>query len=240
VLQDLVRLEAAVPRAGQRQALQALLVEREADRLVPEVARRRDHEGRHQDERDAHAGQRGASGCPPVRRHQRYARQRGHPQIEAEDDRQAGQRAGQGGPAPRQQQPAERERERRGVGVRDARVRHRRRHGQPGAERQRLGRVAAHERVGEHRDPRVEQNADDPPREQRRAEQPVETPDQEVLAGPVVGVEIAVRQLAVGDALARLQHQPLVVRVDAPPDRQARQQRAEQEQDHGDRCRADG
>jgi len=172
--------------------------------------------------------------------HQRHAGQRRQAQVEAEHDRQAGQRPGEGGPALRQQQPAERERERRGVGVRDARIGHRRRHGHPGTQRERLGRVAPHERVGEHRHARVEQHPDDPPDEQRGAEQHVEAPDQEVLAGAVVGVEVAVRQLAVRDALARLEHQALVVRVDPPPNRQPRQQRAEHEQDHGDRCRADG
>ena len=71
----------------------------------------------------------------------------------------------------------------------------------------------------------VERHADDPPR--TRSDPPnAATAQQQRLAGPVVPPEVAVRPLAVADPPRRLQHQPLVVRPDAPPDRARREQRA--------------
>ncbi len=151
--------------------------------------------------------------------------------VDPEDERESGQRSGRLGRAPREDDRAEAQREGGRHGMGDARERHRAGHGQPGGEDQGLGRVAAGQGVGEHGHGRVERHANDPPHEQRRAEDEVEPADQEVLARRVVGVEVAVGQLAVGDARAGLEHQTLVVRVDAPPDGDARYQRAEDEQD---------
>ena len=136
-------------------------------------------------------------------------------------------------PAPGQQEGAEAERDRRRVGAGDAREGHRARDGQPRAQRKRLGRLAAGEEVGEHGDGRVEHHAHHPPAQQRRAEEQVEPAGEEVLPGPVVGVEVAVGQLALGDPRAGLQDEALVVGVDAPPDRHARQHGAQHEEDGG-------
>ena len=123
------------------------------------------------------------------------------------------------------------ERERGRVRMRDGRERHGGGHGQPGGERQGLRSIAASERVGHHADRGVQCHAHDAPGDERGSEHEVETAGQVVLAGAVVRVEVAIGQLAVGDSRAGLQHQPLVVRVDPPPDRDAREERAEREQD---------
>jgi hypothetical protein len=228
VLEDLVRLEAALPGARQRQPLEALLVQGEADRLVPEVARRGQHDVRHQHDGGDRGGQPGEPRRPAPAGQQRHAGQDRRAQVEPEHRGDAGERARRPRAPPRQQQGGEAECEPGRVRVRDAREGHRRGHGQPGAQRQRLGRVAARERVGEHRHARVEQHPQDAPGQQRRPEQLVEPGDQEVLARAVVGVEVAVGQLPVGDPLAGLEHQALVVRVDAPADRQSGHQGAEE------------
>ena len=114
--------------------------------------------------------------------------------------------------------------------MRKAGKRHRRRHRQPRRQRQRLGRVAAHQGVGEHGDRRVDQHAQHPPGQQRRAEEPVQRAEQVVLAGAVVRVEVAVGQLAVRHPRGGLEHQALVVRVDPPADRGTREKGGESEE----------
>ncbi len=229
VLEDLVRLESAVPRAGQWQALQTLLVESEADRLVPEVAGRGEHDGGHQHERHDGAGADGATRTAPPGL-ERHSHQRGQPEVDTEHDRQSRQRTGGAGAPAGQQQRAEAERQRGRVGVRDAGVRHGGDDGEPRRQRQRLRGVAADQRVGEHGNACVERHPHDPPHEQRGSEQRVQAAEQEVLARPVVRVEVAVRKLTVRDPLRRLEHQALVVWVDPPSDRQPGQQPAEHEQ----------
>ena len=98
--------------------------------------------------------------------------------------------------AARQQDRAQAERDRGRVRARDARPGHRRRDGEPRAERQRLGGVAAGQYVGEHAHARVEQDPEDPPVHAARGRRPSRSPAVEhVLAGPVVRVEVAVGQL---------------------------------------------
>ena len=117
------------------------------------------------------------------------------------------------------------------VRARHARPGHRARDREPGPERQRLRGVAPRQDVGQHADRRVEQDPQHPPAHERGAEDEVQPGVQDVLPRPVVRVEVAVGQLpVVGDPCGRLQDQPLVVGVDAPPDRAGGQRRPEQEQ----------
>ena len=235
VLELLVGLEAAVVGARQGQSLERLLVQGEADRLVPEVARGGD---------DQRQDQHGAHSCPHRPRPHRGAaaavherREHGpgdgrHPNVEPEGEGDPGQRAGRDRRTAGDQDRAEAQRERRRVGAGDGGERHGQHHGQPSPEGQRHRSISPRERVRQHRHRRVEQHAHDPPGDQRGAEEGVEPSDEEVLAGAVVGVEVAIRELALGDPRCGLEHQALVVRVDAPPDGAGRQQGAEREE-HG-------
>ena len=224
-MQQRAGLEAALPGAGQRQALQALLVECEADRLVPELVRGAEHERRHEQRRHERraggAAQRGAA-LTPGQRKQHRAERGGETQVEAEHEGQAGKRAGAGRRARGEQQRAEPERQRGRIRMREARVGHRRDGGEPGEQRRRLlAALAPHEGVGQHADRGIQRHPQNAPAQQRRAKQPVEPADQVVLGRAVVGVEVAVGKLPVADPHRGLEHQALVVRVDPPPDRRA-------------------
>ena len=104
--------------------------------------------------------------------------------------------------------------------VRARRVGHGEQGGQPGGERQARRRPARGQPPRQQRHRGIGQHPDDPPVQQRWPGQLPE-PGQEVgLSRRVVPPEVAVGHLAVGDPGRRLEHQPLVVGLDAPQHRQ--------------------
>ena len=232
-LEQLVGVQAAVVVQREGQALE-VLQRGEAQHLVGHRTAGDDREGRERERRDDRCRERRRARAAGRPRLERRAERGRDADLGTHDDRQAGEGARAERRPARGEQGAEAERQRRRVGPGAAGPRHGARHRSPRAPAPSPCPPAAHVGEGEHGDGRVDRHAHDAPPQQRRAEELDQRGEQQRLARRVVGPEVAVGPLAVGDPARPGQHQALVVRAVAAQDREGRQRgRAEREQRAG-------
>ena len=235
------------PRVGVGRGEGQLLVVAEVDHGVPhdEVPGGAEPGGEDDGEVEQEPGaERGAGEAPRRRgtrprfvrpdRHGREHAERGErPELQPPGRADADQRPRERGAALEGEQRAEGEGQGDRVGVRSAREGHRERGREPREHRRGTGRRAIRQPPGEQRDGRVGEHPDDPPHEERGAEE-IPQPGQQIrLARWVEPPEVGVGRLAAGDPPGRLEHEPLVVRLDALEHRRRRQDGGAEEQEDG-------